>query len=638
MPVLHPATGGGYIAAPMGACPDENVLVQLAHGGVESPSLRATLQVHLDGCGTCRRLVAAVAGGSAPLAPRETFAALAAGTTLGRYRVERLIGVGGMGVLYVAHDTRLDRRVALKLMHPSQDDEAGKARLWREAQAMARLSHPNVVNVFDLGEYEGQLFVAMELVEGGTLRDWLKAPPPWPRVLEVMLAAGHGLAAAHRAGVVHRDFKPENVLIGADGRARVTDFGLARPGEPRAEQQQQLATGPIDITRTGTMMGTPAYMSPEQLLRQPADARSDQYSYCVALYEALYGARPFEGSTLDQVRANVLKGVVRKPALREGKIPDRLWEAIARGLSIEPAQRFASMDALLLALGQKPRSRVWPWAAAAVAALTLVVGLARAELVAPAPAPAIVTAVAPTPPVAAVAPAPEQASPAPELEIVLRVGERTSVRMPGAGTVVARVGVEDPEVVGVEAVSGGELRLAGKREGTTSLRAWTRDGQRHEYPVRVVAAVEREVSPSRVAIVAGENATLTVPGLARVAVGDAAVAEVKTVGKDDLQVTCVAEGTTTLLVWTSAGDRFAYTVQVRKRPVSIPAELSLSKGEQRVLDVPGMVRVAVGNPQVVDVKTIGGNELLVVARGSGRTNVLVWTSGGARHEVRVVVP
>ena len=272
----------GNTGTAMSECPDDNLLIQLAHGGVSGDEL-GRLESHLDGCSSCRTLVAAVAGGSSAADPRAPVQVLEPGERMGRYEIERLIGAGGMGVLYVAKDTKLDRHVALKLMRPHYADEVGRARLLREAQAMARLSHPNVVNVFDLGEVDERVFVAMEFVEGGTLRDWLKSPHPVSEVLQLFRQAGEGLLAAHRAGIVHRDFKPENVLIGADGRARVTDFGLARPGEFLEQPLKQHGAGaaPIDLTQTGTVLGTPAYMSPEQLRLEPADARSDQYSFCV---------------------------------------------------------------------------------------------------------------------------------------------------------------------------------------------------------------------------------------------------------------------------------------------------------------------------------------------------------------------
>ena len=381
----------GNTGAAMSECPDDNLLIRLAHGGVSGDDL-VHLEGHLDGCASCRTLVAAVAGGSSAADPRVAVQVLEPGSRMGRYEIERLIGAGGMGVLYVAKDTKLDRHVALKLMRPHYTDEVGRARLLREAQAMARLSHPNVVNVFDLGEVDERVFVAMEFVEGGTLRDWLKTPRSVDEVLALFRQAGEGLLAAHRAGIVHRDFKPENVLVGVDGRARVTDFGLARPGE-FLEQPVKLpgSSALVDLTQTGTVLGTPAYMSPEQLQLQPAEARSDQYSFCVALYEALEGKRPFEGHSLPEVREKVLAGGVARPT-RSG-VSDSLWHALERGTALNPAGRFTSMEGLLAALDSRTQRR--PWVPLGVSALgislaaVLFFGGRPAEPPAPVPTPIV---------------------------------------------------------------------------------------------------------------------------------------------------------------------------------------------------------------------------------------------------------
>src|SRR5262245_37690244 len=208
-----------------------------------------------------------------------------------------------MGVVYAAYDPELDRRVALKLLHAGGSVEARK-RLLREAQAMARLAHPNVIAVHDVGTWGDEVFVAMEFVEGPTLAERVRDEEPgWREVLDLYLQAGEGLAAAHVAGIVHRDFKPQNALVGRDGRVRVLDFGLARgtgalpPREAEEGPDSGAAPGLLvtPLTRSGSRMGTPAYMSPEQFEGLPADELSDQFSFCVALYEALYGERPFGG-------------------------------------------------------------------------------------------------------------------------------------------------------------------------------------------------------------------------------------------------------------------------------------------------------------------------------------------------------
>jgi eukaryotic-like serine/threonine-protein kinase len=373
------------------ACPDENVLAQLASGGV-AVALRPALEAHLDGCSDCRALVAAVAGGSSPPAP---LPVVSEGDVLGRYRIERQLGAGGMGVLYSAHDVRLDRRVALKLIHPGLEETSGKARLRREAQAMARLNHPNVAGLYDLGEHKGRFFLAMELVEGGTLRDWMKESHTTREVLVAFSLAGEGLAAAHKAGVVHRDFKPENVLIGKDGRVRVTDFGLSRPLADRAGK----AAAPITaLTHVGALVGTLAYMSPEQLAADPADERSDQYAFCVALHEALFGMRPHpDARTPDELRAAQLAQPPVRPAGKDD-VPEHVWEAIARGLSFDASKRFASLDSLLRALRRKPPRSAW-WTflplGAAITAATAVLGYAAillaSSLMKPGPAPVKLT-------------------------------------------------------------------------------------------------------------------------------------------------------------------------------------------------------------------------------------------------------
>ncbi|MDC0716542.1 serine/threonine-protein kinase [Nannocystis bainbridge] len=291
---------------------------------------------------------------------------------LGRYRLLGRLGQGGMSVVFRAHDPQLRREVAVKLLHAprGQPDPEQLARLRREAQALGRLSHPNVVQVFEIGEAEGQSFVVMELVRGTTLREWLAERPRTPAETVAMVSqAGRGLAAAHAAGIIHRDFKPENVLVGADGRARVVDFGLARanPGAPA-----DTATGSLDapLTKSGTVLGTPAFMAPEQL-RDPgrADARADQFSFCVMAWEALHGERPFEDL------AAVAAGRMRPPPPGT-PVPAALREALARGLRTDPAERWPTMDALLAALAAADGRRAaggrrrWLLAAGALALVT----------------------------------------------------------------------------------------------------------------------------------------------------------------------------------------------------------------------------------------------------------------------------
>ena len=296
---------------------------------------------------------------------------------IGHFAVLRRLGEGGMGVVYAAYDEELDRRVAIKLLRlGSRDRPEGRTRMLREAQAMARLSHTNVVQVYEVGEFGDQLYLAMEFVRGEDLRKWLKAAPrSWLAIRAKYLEAGRGLAAAHAVGLIHRDFKPENVVISDEGCAKVLDFGLvARTGEAGGYEGafEGLRSGEtsldIELTGAGTLIGTPAYMSPEQHQRIAVDARSDQFSFCVALWEALFGARPFAGSNADELTANVLRRRIVQPP-HDRHVPGWLRAALLRGLSIEPAARYPSMDALLAELSRDPgalRRRVVAGAAALV--------------------------------------------------------------------------------------------------------------------------------------------------------------------------------------------------------------------------------------------------------------------------------
>jgi len=304
-----------------------------------------------------------------------------------RFAVLRTLGAGGMGVVYAAYDEELDRRVAIKVVRDDVGAGAqGRERMKREAQAMAKVSHPNVVQVYQVGELDnGQLFVAMEFVKGINLADWLSAEERgWEEALEMYLQAGRGLAGAHREGVVHRDFKPDNVLIGDDGRARVLDFGLARAEGMRAPEDDSAllrVSAPANVltsnlTMAGTIMGTPAFMSPEQHLGQNADARSDQFSFCVAVYGSLYGVAPFAGNTLAELSQSVTGGELRPPP--EGTpVPTWVWQALKTGLAPRADDRHPSMDTLLAALTPDQvhmvTRRRWLWPAALVGASSLAV-------------------------------------------------------------------------------------------------------------------------------------------------------------------------------------------------------------------------------------------------------------------------
>ncbi|MEX1368810.1 MAG: protein kinase, partial [Nannocystaceae bacterium] len=399
-------------------CPDEATIAEFVQGELSGePAER--LEAHLDGCEACSQVVtelvrifdepssdaieaasderlrsaelAVTIGGDgaalesmpSPLGPM-----LSAGAEVGRYRVLECVGVGGMGVVYAAYDPELDRRVALKLLRGARDEpgtQSRSARLLREAQALAKLSHPNVITVHDVGTWEDQVFVAMEFVDGMSLEEWMaQEPQGWRGIRDVFVAAGRGLAAAHEAGMVHRDFKPDNVLIGNDGRVRVTDFGLARWGGEARPSEDLFATDEqrsaelsrvssemasaarnhlMSLTETGTLIGTPAYMAPEQYAHRGADAASDQFAFCVAMYEAIHGERPFGGRTLAELASNVMDGQLPDASSPGIAVPRAVRAALRRGLSRRPSERFASMDELLAVLDHRParrwRSRLW---------------------------------------------------------------------------------------------------------------------------------------------------------------------------------------------------------------------------------------------------------------------------------------
>jgi serine/threonine protein kinase/tetratricopeptide (TPR) repeat protein len=297
-------------------------------------------------------------------------------TRIGRFVVIERLGAGGMGVVYAAFDPKLERKIAVKLVRPRRgsDQKDAQTRLLREAQAMAKLSDPNVIQVFDVGTHGEQVYIAMEFVKGTTLRRWLTRGVFGTRkreeVLDVFARAGKGLAAAHAAGLVHRDFKPDNVLVGSDGRVRVSDFGLVRAGEEETvpidvrrtleKTGAHVALGQeglgVSLTQTGAMMGTPAYMAPEQFAGGEVDARTDQFAYCVSLWEALYGERPFAGKTPIELVYAVSQGELRAPPVGV-TVPARLRKILSRGLSLDPGERYPSMNALLSELIVTPTQR-----------------------------------------------------------------------------------------------------------------------------------------------------------------------------------------------------------------------------------------------------------------------------------------
>ena len=387
--------------------------------------------------------------------PDHGQATFARGASIGRYVVLGLVGRGGMGEVYAAYDPELDRKVAVKLLRIKPGAGVslteGRQRTMREAQAIARLSHPNVVVVYDVGTFEEKVFIAMEFVEGHTAGYWTHSQHrTWQETLKVYMAAGRGLAAAHGKGLVHRDFKPDNIMVSRDGQVRVMDFGLARQvsGKQPSTEKAVVVGGieggvvitqklpaplfgsgaavaaaegvpvavstspsgrveversvPLDshtmvltpvakdaddedleptnsgrleerLTRTGAMMGTPAYMAPEQFRGHATDARTDQFAFCISLYEALYGERPFGGNTLMALTTNVVNGRIREPPAGS-KVPLWIRKILLRGLRVSADERWPAMEDLLEALSKNPAVARRRWGVA-TGSLLLAVGL-----------------------------------------------------------------------------------------------------------------------------------------------------------------------------------------------------------------------------------------------------------------------
>ncbi len=356
---------------------------------------------------------------------RNLFGEVPESTKIGRYVIRQHIGSGGMGAVYLAYDSKLRRSVALKLLHRGSGRpgslERRRRRLLREAHGLARLSHPNVVQVHDVDTHGEHLFLVMDYVDGSTLKEWLEVPRSWREILEVFRQAGQGLAAAHSAGLIHRDIKPSNVLISAQGQAKVIDFGLVRVDDlgtssegtnaitedgdfvqeassVRSSEPDRQGDAAIsgsarksgdedDLTVAGAVLGTLAYIPPEIFSGASADARSDVYSFCVSLYEALYGARPFAGETRDQLICQIIEGR-RQPPPGGRAIPRWLTDTCLRGLAVDPVKRPASMVELLAELSPRRelRRRLLP-------ALAGIVGIASAAVVAF----TVVTAISPMP-------------------------------------------------------------------------------------------------------------------------------------------------------------------------------------------------------------------------------------------------
>ena len=360
------ASGSASGSSP--ACPDENVLTALAEGVLEGAA-RLEVDRHLDGCAECHKLVAVLARLAAPPRPAPP-----------RYKIIRQLGEGAMGVVWEAEDTSLNRRVALKFVRPEgADNRALRRRLLREARALAQVRHQNVVSLYDAGEADDEVCLVLELVVGTNARVWRDAVPhTFAEIQDVWRQAAAGVAAVHRAGIVHRDIKPDNVLVADDGRVLVGDFGLATG---------DLGHTTTNLTISGAMIGTPLYMSPEQLNGDAATAKSDQYALCASFWEAVVGERPFRGTTIGAI----VLAMTKPPTIPRVADPERrVLAVLARGLDPDPARRYPDVDALLAALDRpaptRKRAVMFAIGAACLAAATTVTVLAVTRSGDPTPA------------------------------------------------------------------------------------------------------------------------------------------------------------------------------------------------------------------------------------------------------------
>ncbi len=307
---------------------------------------------------------------SSPTTPEfpvvHTVSAQPPASALGRFEIRGKLGTGGLGVVYEGYDPELQRRVAIKLVRAeareNEDGAAAQARLLREAQAMAKLSHHNVIHVYDVGALGDRVYVAMELVDGGSLREWLsERPRRWREVLAIFVAAGRGLCAAHAAGLVHRDFKPENVLVDRSNRPFVVDFGLARAcqlSDVDGARDSSALVGDFAASTEGSglLVGTPNYMAPEQFAGGVVGPAADQFAFCVSMWEAVFGERPFGAQNLLELAAKVTTGI-RRPAPPGRRVPGSLRKALDRGLRVAPHERWPSMEALCDRLVSVGRAR-----------------------------------------------------------------------------------------------------------------------------------------------------------------------------------------------------------------------------------------------------------------------------------------
>lgn len=362
----------------MQTCPDDNTLARMMQGHLDEADT-VQIQRHIEGCAGCSELLRELA---AMMDFEGDDAECAEHARIGRYELREVLGMGAFGVVYRAWDPELSRELAIKLLRQDRFEQESAARqeadarLVQEARALAALNHPNIVTVHDTGRDEqGRLFMASALIDGVSMTQWCQGRR-WQDIVARHIEAAQGLGAAHARGIVHRDIKPANMLVDGQGVTRVVDFGLAHRAGPVCAPGSTSSV-PLVLTQTGALVGTPAYMSPEQLDGQPATARSDQYALAVALYEALHGFRPFGGETLAQLSAHAKRGVLPLPS--SDALPATLHDVLARALRPRASERFACMEdfarALASALKPSASRTAWPWRWVAAASVVGVIGV-----------------------------------------------------------------------------------------------------------------------------------------------------------------------------------------------------------------------------------------------------------------------
>ncbi|MCB9642473.1 MAG: protein kinase [Myxococcales bacterium] len=347
-------------------CPDENQFVAMLQG-LLSPQEVQRLEEAMDRCSYCAELMVEIARTMHPEDASETSLPDHQPPKVGRYRLGELLGAGGMGMVYAAFDEELERKVAIKLLRPDVTDpemrEFHKARMIREARLLASLSHPRILTIYEVDTWNDQIFLAMQHIDGMNMRQWMEdRNPSWEEVLGMYIEVGRALVAAHEANIIHRDIKPDNILVSRKGDIYLTDFGLARVSQSThhsisAFGGQHGQEQPKRLTAVGDILGTPAYMSPEQFRGRGVGKRSDQFSFCVALYEALYGVLPFGGHDIEEMMQAAQDGQLLMP--QRSSVPNEIFRVLAKGLHPLPRERYTTMTDLLQALQSAKRGVAW---------------------------------------------------------------------------------------------------------------------------------------------------------------------------------------------------------------------------------------------------------------------------------------